>query len=64
MKANEPLRTDERIGNTIQARTATVIEFVLSQIASGAAERDAHPTFPEGPFRALAAAGILAMPAP
>src|ERR671910_673712 len=64
MKANEPLRTDERIGNTIQARTATVIEVVLSQIASGAAERDAHPTFPEGPFRALAAAGILAMPAP
>jgi alkylation response protein AidB-like acyl-CoA dehydrogenase len=43
---------------------ATDIEFVFSQIASGAAERDAHPTFPEGPFRALAAAGILAMPAP
>ena len=49
---------------TNRARTAADIEFVLSQIASGAAERDAHPTFPEGPFRALAAAGMLAMPVP
>ena len=63
MTAIEPLIADERIGMTNRARTAD-IEFVLSQIASGAAERDAHPTLPEGPFRALAAAGILAMPAP
>ena len=39
-------------------------ESLLSRIASGAAERDAHPTFPEEPFRELAAAGILAMPVP
>jgi alkylation response protein AidB-like acyl-CoA dehydrogenase len=64
MTANEPLIADERIGMTNRARTAADIEFVLSQIASGAAERDAHPTFPEGPFRALAAAGMLAMPVP
>src|SRR5918995_3336336 len=62
MTANEPLIADERIGMTNRARTAADIEFVLSQIASGAAERDAHPTFPEGPFRELAAAGVLAMP--
>jgi len=37
---------------------------VLSRVGHGAAERDAHPAFPEGPFRELAAAGILAMPAP
>jgi alkylation response protein AidB-like acyl-CoA dehydrogenase len=63
MTAIEPLIADERIGMTNRARTAD-IEFVLSQIASGAAERDAYPTFPEGPFRALAAAGMLAMPVP
>jgi alkylation response protein AidB-like acyl-CoA dehydrogenase len=64
MTANEPLIADERIGMTNRAQTAPAIEFVLSEIASGAAERDAHPTFPEGPFRELAATGILAMPAP
>jgi alkylation response protein AidB-like acyl-CoA dehydrogenase len=64
MTANEPLIADERIGMTNRARTAADIEFVLSEIASGAAERDARPTFPEGPFRELAASGILAMPAP
>ena len=62
--ANEPLRAEERIGTTSRARTATDLESLLSRIASGAAERDAHPTFPEEPFRELAAAGILAMPAP
>src|SRR5829696_7264017 len=64
MTANEPFRAGEWIGTTSRAQTSANIEPVLSQIASGAAERDAHPTFPEGPFRALAAAGILAMPAP
>jgi alkylation response protein AidB-like acyl-CoA dehydrogenase len=64
MTANGPFRADERIGTTSRAQMATDSEFVFSQIASGAAERDAHPTFPEGPFRALASAGILAMPAP
>ena len=37
---------------------------VLAAISAGAAGRDAHPAFPEGPFRELAAAGLLAMPAP
>jgi alkylation response protein AidB-like acyl-CoA dehydrogenase len=49
---------------TNHAQTVTDLGSVLSQIASGAAERDAHPTFPEGPFRELAATGILAIPAP
>jgi alkylation response protein AidB-like acyl-CoA dehydrogenase len=64
MTANEPFRAGEWIGTTSRAQTSANIEPVLSQIASGAAERDANPTFPEGAFRALAAAGILAMPAP
>ena len=64
MTANEPLRAEERIGTTSRAQTATNLESLLSRIASGAAERDAHPTFPEEPFRELAAAGILAMPVP
>ena len=37
---------------------------VLAKIAESAAERDVDPTFPEGPFRALSAAGLLALPAP
>jgi alkylation response protein AidB-like acyl-CoA dehydrogenase len=43
---------------------ATNLESLLSRIASGAAERDAHPSFPEDPFKRLATAGILAMPVP
>jgi alkylation response protein AidB-like acyl-CoA dehydrogenase len=64
MRASEPLRTGAFIGTANRARTATGFESVLSRIASGAAERDAHPTFPEGPFRDLAASGVLAMTAP
>lgn len=64
MTANDALMAGERIGKTSRARTTADIEFVLNQITSGAAERDAHPTFPEGPFAALAVSGILAMPAP
>jgi alkylation response protein AidB-like acyl-CoA dehydrogenase len=64
MTANEPLETDEWIGTKSRAQTVTNLDSVLSRIASGAAERDAHPTFPEDPFRELAAAGILAMPVP
>lgn len=40
------------------------IETVAKRISSGAARRDANPAFPEEPFRALAASGALAMPAP
>jgi alkylation response protein AidB-like acyl-CoA dehydrogenase len=36
----------------------------LAQIAEGAAERDADPTFPEDQLRTLAAAGLLALPVP
>jgi alkylation response protein AidB-like acyl-CoA dehydrogenase len=64
MTASVPLRLGEWIGATGHAQTAPGLRHLLSQISSGAAERDAHPTFPEGPFRELAAAGILAMPAP
>jgi alkylation response protein AidB-like acyl-CoA dehydrogenase len=64
MRASEPLRTGAFIGTASRARTATGFESVLSRIASGAAERDARPAFPEGPFRDLAASGVLAMAAP
>jgi alkylation response protein AidB-like acyl-CoA dehydrogenase len=37
---------------------------LLARISEGAARRDADPDFPEDPFRALAAAGLLAMPVP
>src|SRR5215203_5556682 len=33
-------------------------------ISAGAAQRDAHPSFPEDPFRRLASAGVLAIPVP
>src|SRR5215217_4807463 len=39
-------------------------DAVLAQIADGAAVRDAVPIFPEGPFRTLAAAGLLTLPVP
>jgi alkylation response protein AidB-like acyl-CoA dehydrogenase len=64
MKASEPLSTGAFIGTANRARTATDFESVLTRIASGAAERDARPAFPEGPFRDLAASGVLAMAAP
>lgn len=40
------------------------IEAVASCVSAGAARRDANPTFPEEPFRALATSGALAMPVP
>lgn len=36
----------------------------LKRISGSAAERDANPTFPYEPFKGLAAAGILGLPAP
>ena len=39
-------------------------DALLARISEGAARRDANPTFPEEPFWALAAAGLLAMPVP
>ncbi|CAA9400519.1 MAG: Acyl-CoA dehydrogenase/oxidase domain protein [uncultured Rubrobacteraceae bacterium] len=41
-----------------------VLDEVLSGISAGAAARDAEPAFPEGPFRNLAASGVLGMTAP
>jgi alkylation response protein AidB-like acyl-CoA dehydrogenase len=43
---------------------SAALDSVLAGIAEGAAKRDADPTFPEQPFRALAAAGLLALPVP
>lgn len=39
-------------------------DAVLARISEGAARRDANPAFPEDAFRALADAGLLAMPVP
>ena len=64
MTANEPLRAGEWISTASRVQRATNLESLLSRIASGAAERDAHPSFPEDPFKQLATAGILAMPVP
>jgi alkylation response protein AidB-like acyl-CoA dehydrogenase len=40
------------------------LEAVLARISAGAAARDADPAFPEEPFRQLASAGVLGIPAP
>lgn len=40
------------------------LDVALRGISAGAASRDREPSFPEGPFRALASAGILGMTAP
>lgn len=39
-------------------------DALLARISESAAKRDVKPAFPEDEFRALAAAGLLAMPAP
>jgi alkylation response protein AidB-like acyl-CoA dehydrogenase len=53
-----------RIGGATAGRGSPGFDAVLAQISEGAARRDADPTFPEGPFNALSAAGLLALPAP
>jgi alkylation response protein AidB-like acyl-CoA dehydrogenase len=40
------------------------LKDTVASIATGADERDAHPSFPEVPFLQLAAAGALALPVP
>jgi alkylation response protein AidB-like acyl-CoA dehydrogenase len=40
------------------------LHAVVAEIFAGAAERDAHPSFPEVPFRRLSLSGVLAMPVP
>lgn len=44
--------------------TPRELDEVLGEISAGATARDAEPGFPEGPFAALAASGILGMTAP
>lgn len=44
--------------------TPRELDGVLAEISSGAPARDREPAFPEGPFRGLAASGILGMTAP
>jgi alkylation response protein AidB-like acyl-CoA dehydrogenase len=44
--------------------TSRELDEVLGEISAGAIARDAEPGFPEGPFEALAASGILGMTAP
>lgn len=45
-------------------RGTAAFDRLLAEMREGAAARDAEPAFPEGPFRALAAAGVLSMPVP
>jgi alkylation response protein AidB-like acyl-CoA dehydrogenase len=40
------------------------LRAAVAEISAGAAERDAHPSFPEAPFRRLSLSGVLAMPVP
>jgi len=43
---------------------ASDLRSALREIRTGAADRDANPGFPDAPFQALAASGVLAMPVP
>jgi alkylation response protein AidB-like acyl-CoA dehydrogenase len=45
-------------------RADSTLKAVVDGISAGAAERDAHPSFPEDPFRKLAQSGVLAIPVP
>jgi alkylation response protein AidB-like acyl-CoA dehydrogenase len=45
-------------------RVDSTLKAVVDGISAGAAERDAHPSFPEDPFRKLARSGVLAIPVP
>ena len=40
------------------------LDIILETISSGAAERDARPSFPEDPFQQLASVGALEIPVP
>ncbi len=59
--------TSRRTGDAATRRVSPgsdAFGAMLARISEGAARRDADPVFPEDPFRALAAAGLLAMPVP
>jgi alkylation response protein AidB-like acyl-CoA dehydrogenase len=59
----KPGRTREATTRWISPGSAE-FDAVLARISEGAARRDADPVFPEDAFRALAAAGLLAMSVP
>src|SRR5215207_5662639 len=40
------------------------LEAILAGISAGAGGRDAHPSFPQGPFQHLASTDVLAIPVP
>lgn len=53
------------LDNRESSRTdAPTLEAVLATISAGAADRDFDPSFPVEPFRRLASAGVLGIPAP
>ena len=58
------MKTSIRTETTHRGSAPEVLGGLLDAIAAGAAARDAAPSFPEGPFRALAASGVLGMTAP
>lgn len=58
------MSTAGRVENASLSVSEQGFDAVVDEIASGAAARDAAPAFPEGPFRALADTGALAMPVP
>ncbi|HET7478963.1 MAG TPA: hypothetical protein VFJ72_05540 [Rubrobacteraceae bacterium] len=58
------MKTAGRIENGSVPLKEESLAGILRDIAAGADARDAEPSFPEGPFRALAAADVLAIPVP
>jgi alkylation response protein AidB-like acyl-CoA dehydrogenase len=56
--------TPGRIEHRSTGRGYPDLDVLLARISEGAARRDADPTFPEQPFKALSAAGLLALPVP
>ena len=59
--------TDDKTGGGTAGQVSPNLagfDSVLAKISEGATERDADPAFPEGPFRVLATAGLLALPVP
>jgi alkylation response protein AidB-like acyl-CoA dehydrogenase len=54
-------RLDNKVGVLGEDHT---LQDLVGGISAGTAERDAHPAFPEDPFRQLALSGVLAIPVP
>jgi alkylation response protein AidB-like acyl-CoA dehydrogenase len=56
--------TPGRIEHTSTGQGYPDLDALLARISEGATRRDADPTFPEEPFKALSAAELLALPVP